>query len=277
MKRARFAAFAALAGLCACPKPTDPPSTTTPPPDSGATEGESQLDTANTEGTCGPEGLAFEDLAFVPLDVRMVSLRQRGPELDAATKAVSSLPGMEGVDPFPILVNMEFQGMWLEGVVLESVLETFHLDPAQLLEMHDPKGASVWVVPTECDIGVLKGYGDEAYGLTFRDGPSASIGASPDAETFPFDVVLFTNSFALAPAGRGGRVVDWFGSGGQAGALGEPDKRPGERLLELEHAPVRVLVRGQALVAGDEDPSTKEARTVRAGPDFLEVDGTPIE
>lgn len=270
MKRGAVVAFACL---CACVKPTDPPTSTAAPRDSHSDRDAQEQPSAQ----CAPAGLTFDDLDFVPLDVRLVSLRQRGPQAEQAAKAIAELPGAQGIAPFPILVNVELQGMWLESVVLESVLTSLQADPAQLLEVHDPKGSSVWVVPSQCDIGILKRNAEESFAMKFRDGVRASIGSSPDPESFPFDIVLFTNRIALAPAGRGSRVVEWFDSGGQAGALGEPDKRPGERLLELEPAPIRLLVRGEGLVAGDADPSTMQARTVRAGSDFIEVDGTLVK
>lgn len=273
----RRAAVIGFATVCACVRPTDPPSSNSPDPDPSVSEVDPDGPNDPMDRDCTPKGLVFEDLQFVPVDVRFVSLRVRGPEAEPTAKAIAELPGTEGIAPFPILINVEFQGMWLESVVLESILGSLHTNPGELLEMHDPKGASVWVVPTACDIAILKHHAEENFGVTFRNGVNASIGTSPDPETFPFDIVLFTNRLALAPAGRGGRVVEWFESGGQAGAMGEPDKRPGERLLELEPAPVRLLIRGQALVAGDADPSELRARTVRAGSDFLEVDGTLID
>ena len=70
-------------------------------------------------------------------------------------------------------------------------------------------------------------------------------------------------------------VLDWLSAQPAPTLTGEPRPRPGPILSDLAPAPFRILLQGDALVAGDGE-TRAGVRTIRATPDGIEIDGSLV-
>ncbi|MCY1006128.1 hypothetical protein OV079_11255 [Nannocystis pusilla] len=224
--------------------------------------------------TC-PEGQdLIGDLEWIPADARVAGLFDLGdPGVDEAAaelaRASATTPGM----PVVAALGLGFLGTQLQ--ILRRQLRDAGLTPRELLLLHDPGGAVVWIVRVRCDLAVLQATLARAWGVTSRTTAAGPLAEPDPARGFPHDVVFLADDrLALVPAGAGGKLRRWLE--GQAGPPDLGDRRrsetPGQALARLEPAPIRVVLAGRGLLAGD---AASAPRTLRAWPARVALDATP--
>ncbi|PCC75633.1 hypothetical protein SAMN02745121_00173 [Nannocystis exedens] len=224
--------------------------------------------------TCPEVQDPLGDLEWIPADARVAALFDLGdPGVDEAAaelaRASATAPGM----PVVAALGLGFVGTQLQ--ILRRQLRDAALTPRELLLLHDPAGAVVWLVRVRCDLAALQAVLARAWGVTSRTTAAGPLAEPDPARGFPHDVVFLADDrLALVPAGAGGKVRRWLE--GQAGPpdLGDRRRRetPGQALARLEPAPIRVVLAGRGLLAGD---AASAPRTLRAWPDRVALDAAP--
>ncbi|NVB41298.1 hypothetical protein G6O69_25890 [Pseudenhygromyxa sp. WMMC2535] len=253
--------------------------------DAGAEEGADAADEAEVRAGCGSEGLRFEDLAWVPVDARLVTLVElegglaEGGALDRALARLAELADDDAA-ALPVLASMDYANLELQLGAMATTLAVLGHSPAQLVEIQGPSGAPIWAWPSDCAIDRLAARLLSRWQLSLRldlEHPGVRVGAG-DPAGFPFDVIAIgERRVLLVGLGQGDAVVRWLDR-----AEGDPDAAPGATLLELEHAPIRSLLQGEWLLAGAAPASTSmgegaahHVRTIRIASEGVEIDGAP--
>ncbi|WAS98926.1 hypothetical protein [Nannocystis punicea] len=223
--------------------------------------------------TC-PEGQdPLGDLEWIPADARVAALFDLGdPGVDEAAaelaRASATTPGM----PVVAALGLGFLGTQLQ--ILRRHLADAALTPRELLLLHDPAGAVVWIVRVRCDLAVLQAALARAWGVTSRTTVAGPIAEPDSGRAFPHDVVFLADDrLALVPAGAGGKLRRWLEGQAAPPELGtRRSETPGQALSRLEAAPIRVVLAGRGLLAGD---AASAPRTLRAWPDRVALDAPP--
>lgn len=267
-------ALVACGGHPATPRPDDPPAPTSaglaapdPPTGPNAHSPENMSDTTCSYATDG-----LGDLEWIPRDVRLAAvLDLADPGVDAAAaelaRAVATTPGL------PIVAGLGLAQLDLQLRILRGQLAAAGLAPRELVLLHGPDGAVVWVLRARCDLGALQAALARAWGVRSRATAAGPIAEPPPGGGFPHDVVFLADDrLALAPAGAGGRLRRWL-----EGQVPTPElapvrrvETPAETLAGLTPAPIRVVLAGRGLLAGD---AAESPRTLRAWPDRVVVGG----
>lgn len=216
--------------------------------------------------TCPKVHDPIGDLEWIPRDVRLAALfdlDDAGVDDAAAelARASATTPGM----PVVAALGLGFLGPQLQ--IVRRQLRDAELTPHELLLLHDPDGAVVWVVRVRCDLVALQAALARAWGLVSRATAAGPIAEPAPERPFPYDVVFLADDrLALVPAGAGGKLRRWLE--GQLHppelAAGRRAESPGEALAGLEAAPIRVVLAGRGLLAGD---AAAAPHTLRAWPD----------
>lgn len=277
--RPRTACLLALLGLAAC----EPRELTATPDEAGdGSEAEAGAETADADDagalddSC-PAPARFEDLAWVPGDARLLTRvdRSDGQALAGALDQLAALAD----DPraqLPVYAAMDFKNLALQLGNLDRLLAELGSDPDELAELHGPGGELLWVWPISCPAEVITARALARWELMLRadlEHPGVRLGAG-DPERFPFDVLLVgERRLVLTTAGRGRDALAWLAS--EASVAGEAT-HPAEALAELEAAPIRAVLTGEALLGGSQaTAATADARRIRATATGVELDGKP--
>jgi hypothetical protein len=225
-------------------------------------------------GSCPNAQEPLGDLEWIPRDVRLAAVFDLSdPGLgDAARElahASASTPGM------PVVAALGLGILDVQLDILRRHLTSAGLTPRELLLLHDPAGAVVWVVRVRCDLHALQAALARAWGVTSRATAAGPLAEPAAPGGFPHDVVFLADDrLALVPAGAGGKLRRWLeGQGGppEFGG-GQRVETPGEALARLDPAPIRVVLAGRGLLAGD---APAAPRTLRAWPDRVALDAAP--
>jgi hypothetical protein len=236
---------ALLLALGGCPQP----STTTPP-----TPPEPEPEPAPTIVAC-PTDDPFTTMGWVPPAAESVALvALRSDALEGSLRQLSE--GAKSPDrKLPIRLAFAL-GQWTWQVpLLRSTLASAGFDPAQLVHISLPDGASAWAWPQSCDLPTITANLEAAWGLPVRSTPYgavavAPVSASDEGVAFAYDFIAYgASAYLLVPAGRAQAV---------ASRLAERPSDPGAPSLgqtaaELDPAPIRMVVRtGSLLTPGAE-------------------------
>lgn len=237
---------AALAALAACaPDPVPPPRASEPGPPVHEPK-----DTSRAASGCASARDPLGDLAWIPRDARLtLRVDLRAPDLDAAAARLAregpSLPGV------PVVAGLALAQLDLQLAAIRAQLRAAQLDPDELLLLHDPSGAVVWILRVRCDLAALQAELARAWDVQPRTTARGPV-AEPRAG-FPFDVVFLADDrLALAPAGAGGKLGRWL----EASPAPDPAAQasapsPGEVLAAGPAAPIRAVFGGRGLLVGD--------------------------
>lgn len=245
-------------GLVGCrPEPTTTPTQTgNSPPVETTTPTEPEPEPA----ACTPTD-AFDDHAWAPAESPAVaSIALDHPELPEALHALAEHTRGEGHGlPIPLAFSLS-QWSW-QVPALVATLRQAGFAPAELVFVAGDPSDHAWVWRSACDLdAALETIGDRwrVRSRTVVEGVIASPlpPDEPDGVAFPYDVlVLPGDRFALVPAGQAATTLQRWDRPAPTTALGSPAPGPGDRLDALAPAPIRLVVRGHALV----DPSTTTA------------------
>lgn len=224
--------------------------------------------------TCQQAQDPLGDLEWIPRDVRLAAAFDLGdPGLGEAARelarASAATPGM----PVVAALGLGFLDAQLD--IVRRQLAAADLAPRELLLLHDPAGAVVWVVRVRCDLLVLQAVLARAWGVTSRATAAGPLAEPAAPGGFPHDVVFLADDrLALVPAGAGGKLRRWLEGQAAAPELGGGGRveTPGEALARLDPAPIRVVLAGRGLLAGD---APAAPRTLRAWPDRVALDAAP--
>jgi len=278
VNRRCLAAIALL--LAACSAREAPPAESSPaaapaPSDMPLSAGpEAQAPKDMPMKTCPEVHDPIGDLEWIPRDARVAALFDLGdPAVDAAAaelaRASATTPGM----PVVAALGLGFLGTQLQ--ILRRQLTDAALTPRELLLLHDPTGAVVWVVRVRCDLPALQSALARSWGVTSRATAAGPIAEPDPARGFPHDIVFLADDrLALVPAGSGGKLRRWLEGQVKPPELGagRRTETPGEALGRLDPAPIRVVLAGRGLLAGD---AAAAPRTLRAWPDRVALDAAP--
>ncbi len=264
MTRARPGIVSLFAiATCACPR-TEP--SVTPGQNPSAVE-PAQADPPvdpdpAPDGVCGTPAQRFADYDWVPDDSRLTtSILRDDPELPAALTTLAQMVESDAVQ-LPIRAALDYENLGLQLLGLEGVIATIELDPGELVELHSPDGDVVWLWPSNCPTATLATRMLARFEVLVRadfEHPGLRLGSG--STRFPFDLVLMHERLvALAPLGRGAHVGAWLS------APRHDEDGPGVALASIDHAPIRSVLSGPSLLAGDHDDvsSTAHHRKLRA-------------
>lgn len=271
--RVRGAAVCLMAWSAACrPEPTTPPE-----PDPTAAEPAEPRPDARPSA-CEPGGAPFDDHSWAPAATpALASIALDDPALTDALRTLGEHARGPGHGlPIPLAFSLS-QWSW-QVPALVATLDQAGFSPTELVFVADDEGADhAWVWHSACDLeGALQAM-EAAWGVRSRtvvDGVIASPEppADPDGVAFPYDVlVLPGDRFALVPAGRAASVRQRWDRPAPATALGSRAPGPGDRLDQLEPAPVRLVVRGHALVDASATSTPDGIRALRILADRIET------
>lgn len=268
------ATFAALAG---CPDGggSTPPDSTDAADSRGEDESGSVLD-----GRCGAAGLRFEDLRWMPKDVRLATrVDLEDPSLDIATENLAAV-AEDPAASVPVVASLDYRQLGLQLGLLGPIVRALGSEPGELVELLGPDGELIWIWPTDCPADSIAARMLGKWQLAPRaslEFPGTRVAVGNDA--FPFDVVTIADRhMALARRGQGQAALAWLrtpreGPASAADALGE-----------LEAAAIRSVLVGEWLLSTSDDARSADAppedapptvRTVRATADGVELDGKP--
>lgn len=273
--RLAFSAALSLAlAACGAPAPSDRPERTGSSgpvpealPESSGPSGPAPK--IPPEATCADARDDLGDLTWIPRDARVSAvLDLRAPKLDDAARqlarAVADAPGL------PIVAALGLGQLDLQLDILRGQLRTADLAPHELLLLHEPGGAVIWVLRARCDLGVLQAALARAWGLRSRNTASGPVAEAGLGARSPYDVVFLADDrLALVPAGHAGRLRRWLEAPPDPSLTpGRRAEGPGELLASLSPAPIRVVLAGRGLLAGD---AAASPRTLQAWPDRVAV------
>lgn len=251
--------LAALTGCPSDPVPRDMPLPLGPEPPAAEPPAPACADARDPLG----------DLAWLPRDARLAALFDlRDPGLDDAAlrlaRDVAAIPGL------PIVAGLGLGQLGVQLPLLRSQLRAAHLDPAELLLLHEPGGGVLWLLRARCDLPALQAELARAWGVQTRTSAAGPL-AEPRGGSFPFDVLFLSDDrIALAPAGAGGKLRRWLEAppAPDPFASSKPAETPGEALAALEAAPIRVVFGGRGLLSGD---ASRGPRALQVWPDRLAI------
>jgi hypothetical protein len=241
--------------------------TTVPPQPEG--EDASEPDPEPEVADC-PSGERFVDWNWVPADARLlVVIDRQSADLAAALTRLDALGDHAAAVGLPIRASLALDRLGMQAQMLALSLGRLDLDPAELVELHGPRNEIAWAWPTRCPPERLDARVLARWGVMLRANLDAKLGLG-DPERFPFDVVVVADRVALTPLGQGSALLGWL-------RTAEGDEGPGAQLARLAAAPVRAIIQGESLLAG-EDPATHgsgpaHARTLRVEAQQIELDG----
>jgi hypothetical protein len=225
-----------------------------------------------SDATCPIAQDPLGDLTWIPRDVRLAAILDLAdPGVDASSvelaRTVATTPGL------PIVAGLGLGQLDIQLQLLRRQLTSAGLTPRELVLLHGPDGAVVWVLRVRCDLGVLQATLARAWHVQSRATATGPVAEPAPGAGFPHDIVFLADDrLALAPAGTGGKLRRWLEVPVQVPALGpsRPAEPPGEILAALDPAPIRVVLAGRGLLAAD---AASSPRTLRAWPDRVAVDG----
>lgn len=229
----------ALLGVPGCPQPTTTPSASPPEPD-----------TKPAAVVACPADAPFSTLGWVPASAESVAaVELRSGALEATLRQLSE--GAKSPDrKLPIRLAFAL-GQWTWQVpLLRTTLSSAGFDPAQLVHVSLPDGASAWAWPQSCDLPTLTENLAHAWGLNLRSTPYGAVAVAPvsaanEGVAFAYDFIAYgASAYLLVPAGRAQAV---------ASRLAERSSDPGapslgQTLADLDEAPVRLVARTGALL-----------------------------
>jgi len=263
-----------LAGLLACGAPAGPK-------DMAAEAGANAAGPEDMSHGAGPKGqvakCAADDevlggTAWVPGDARLalvVDLADPGLD-DAVTRMAAEAPGRG----LPVVAGLALTQLGLQLTLMRSQLTRAGLAPRELALIHDRAGAVIWVLRARCDLRDLQAALAGAWGVRGRAVAGGEVAEAIAGSGFPHDVVfLAEDRVALVPAGQAMAVRRWFEAPAAPLPAGPSAPRPGEVLAEIPPAPIRGVLTGTSLLAGDPGSSPPVVRTLRASGEALEIDG----
>ena len=274
----------------ATPPPTAVPVAVSDAPPSADDEGAEPTSKRSWPATCGTAGLSLDDYAWIPSDARgAVSIVVAAPETSAALAALAA-HGRQPEHGLPITVAFAVTQWPIVVPVLGSLLDSVGLQPDEWVYVAPATGpAFAWVVRSDCDLDEALARIEESWGLvgrrrvegvvastppaagagdgTLHDPPKAGQAPaepSPDAPTFPYDVVFASGGrVALVPQGHGDAFLTMLNEA-------SPTNGWARSFDALAPAPVRGVLSGRSLVGSkNRHPS---ATTLRALPEAVHVD-----
>lgn len=208
------------------------------------------------------------ELTWIPRDARLAALIDLGePNIGEAAgqlaRAVAGAPGL------PIVAALGLGQLDVQLDILRKQLGAAGLAPRQLLLVHEPGGAVLWVLRARCDLAVLQAALARAWGLRSRNTASGPVAEAGLGAAFPYDAVFLADDrLALVPAGHAGRLRRWLEAPADPTLTGgRRTDGPGELLADLS-APIRVVLAGRGLLAGD---AAASPRTLEAWPDRVSL------
>ncbi|MFV8754545.1 hypothetical protein ACNOYE_28685 [Nannocystaceae bacterium ST9] len=245
---------AALLLAIGCERETNPPPDPEPEPE-----------------TCGPIGERFVDYDWVPADARLLTVIDRqANDLDQALARVRTLSDAAASVGLPIRAALALGQLGMQTQMLALSLAELGLDPGELIELHGPGSELAWLWTTSCDPDLLATRMLARWGVLLRANLDAKLGLGVAGE-FPFDVIVLADGrVALTPLGQGSALLRWL-------RTAEGDEGPGSRLGELAAAPIRAVLQGESLLAGDSasgGSGQAHTRTLRVTGEQIELDGT---
>jgi hypothetical protein len=223
------------------------------------------------EADCSEVGERFGDLDWVPADARLlVVIDRHSPDLDPALTRLRTLTEQASTVGLPIRAGLALDRLGMQSQMLGLSLVRLELDPAELLELHGPGSEIAWAWPTRCAPERLAARVLARWGVLLRANLDAKLG-SGDPEGFPFDVVVLADDrVVLTPLGQGSALLGWL-------RKAEGDEGPGSTLGDLAPAPIRAVIQGESLLAGDQQANhgsgVAHTRTLRVASDRIELDG----
>lgn len=218
-----------------------------------------------------PVGERFVDYDWVPADARLLIVIDReSPDLAAALTRLRTLTDDAAAVGLPIRATLALGQLSMQSQMLGLSLGKLELAPAELIELHGPGNEIAWTWPTQCAPERLAARVLARWGVLLRANLDAKLGAG-DPERFPFDVVVLADDrVALTPLGQGSALLRWM-------RTAEGDAGPGSKLAELAPAPIRAVLQGESLLAGDEQAhqgsGAAHTRTLRVDAEQIELDG----
>jgi hypothetical protein len=217
-----------------------------------------------------PTGERFVDWSWVPADARLlVVIDRESADLEPALTRLSTLGDHAAAVGLPIRAGLALDRLGMQAQMLGLSLGRLELDPAEFVELHGPGSEIAWTWPTQCPPERLDARVLARWGVMLRANLDAKLGPG-DPERFPFDVVVIADRVALTPLGQGSALLGWL-------RTAEGDDGPGQQLARLAAAPIRAIIQGESLLAG-EDPAAHgsgpaHARTLRVEAEQIELDG----
>jgi hypothetical protein len=262
--------------LLGCPRaPADP---VTPSANASEPGPESSPEPSPEPAQCGRPNQRFADYGWIPDDSRLTAaVAREDPELPTALERLAALRASETL-ALPIHADLAFANLRLQLAGLERVLASLGMSPAELVELHGPAGEVVWVWPSDCPSAELASAALARFGVQLRldfERPGIRTGAG-SAERFPFDLIfVHERHVAVAPLGRGTAVAAWL-----SGPRADPEG-PGPSLSDIELAPIRVVLRGPALLgdgaSAPRDASPLQIRVTATGWQAGEHESSPAD
>ncbi|MCR9164206.1 MAG: hypothetical protein ACE37F_17735 [Nannocystaceae bacterium] len=231
--------MAMLGALSGCPTQRPAPQAPEPDPQPPA-----------TAVLACPADAPFTTLGWTPPSAESVAVVDlRADALDETLRRLSE--GAKSPDrQLPIRLAFSL-GQWTWQVpLLRTTLASAGFDPAQLVHVSLPDGASAWAWPQSCDLPTLADNLATAWGMRVRSTPYGAVGlvpsdASGDEVAFAYDFIAYgASAYLLVPAGRAQAVASRLAERGSD--LGAPSL--GQIASELDEAPVRLVVRTGALL-----------------------------
>lgn len=220
---------------------------------------------------CGPLGERFVDYDWVPADARLlVVIDRQSAELPAALTRLRSLTDNAAQVGLPVRATLALNQLGMQSQMLALSLGQLELEPAELIELHGPGSEIAWTWPTQCAPERLAARVLARWGVLLRANLDAKLGPG-DPERFPFDVVVLADDrVALTPLTQGSSLLRWL-------RTAEGDEGPGSKLAELAPAPIRVVLQGESLLAGEDQAhqgsGLAHTRTLRVDAETIELDG----
>ncbi len=199
---------------------------------------------AATPAVCGDEHtrVAATSLPSAPLLLARIELAD--PERDAALDRLSSYARGDGHDlPLPVAFAMA-QWSW-EVAVVRDTFARLGFVAGELIVARFDHGSAIWSLPLGCAMTEALDHLRRAQAWRIDDAGDAILAAPPASASIPFEVVVADGLITLAPAGQGRTALAAMRRDPPMSELSMP-----ERLAELEAAPIRVIVRGTALLGG---------------------------
>lgn len=254
------------------------PSAAPQPPHAGTTDAPPTVEPAPAEPPvpCGPVGERFDDHAWAPASATTIAaIAIDAPELPAALRALAEHVRASGHGlPIPLAFSL---GQWSWQVpVLVATLREAGFAPAELVFVSDDANDSAWVWHSTCDLDEAVARIEAAWSVDARRTVEGVVAtprppAADGTPAFPYDVLLLPGQrMAVAPAGRGGAVLERLGRPPSPAGLAGTPTTAGRRLDALAPAPVRLVVLGRALL----DPG---AAAVDHAAQALRITGEGVE
>ena len=189
-------------------------------------------------------GAVFSSHDWIPDDARLTtSIARRDADLDAA---LARLGERSDAAELPVLAAMNYRNLGLQLSILGRFLDELGADPSELVEVHGPDGEIAWIWANDCPLERIAARMLARWQLVLRadlERPGVRR-ASGSTEGLPFDLITFGDRrVALTLLGRGEDVAAWLHDSPHGDEAG-----PGRALDELEPAPIRSILSGDAIM-----------------------------